>query len=76
MISDKYGMREQCGDAALYFSPQSVEEIQRAMSRLWEDEALSSVLIKKGLERASLWTQEDFNHCLQAILERVLAQVM
>ncbi|MGO8026485.1 glycosyltransferase family 4 protein [Rhizobium leguminosarum] len=75
LISDKYGMREQCGDAALYFSPQSVEEIQGAMSRLWEDEDLRSSLIKKGLERASLWKQEDFDHRLREILGRVLDRV-
>lgn len=68
-------MREQCGDAALYFSPQSVEEIQGAMSRLWEDEDLRSSLIKKGLERASLWKQEDFDHRLREILGRVLDRV-
>ena len=75
LISDKYGMREQCGDAALYFSPQSVEEIRDAMSRLWEDEDLRYSLIKKGLERASLWKQEDFDRRLRDILRRVLDQI-
>ena len=68
-------MREQCGDAALYFAPQSVEEIQSAMNRLWEDEDLHSSLIKKGLERASLWKQEDFDRRLKVILGRVLDQI-
>ncbi|WP_244471872.1 glycosyltransferase family 4 protein [Rhizobium phaseoli] len=75
LISDKYGMREQCGDAALYFAPQSIKEIQGAMNRLWEDEDLHTSLIKKGLERASLWKQEDFDRRLKVILGRVLDQI-
>lgn len=45
------------------------------MNRLWEDEDLRSALIKKGLERASLWKQEDFDRRLKLILGRVLDQI-
>jgi hypothetical protein len=34
-LSDVYGMREQMGDAALYFDPSSLPEIARVLEMLW-----------------------------------------
>ncbi len=43
-VSDIYAMREQLGDAALYFNPASVAEIAQTMERLWQDDSLCQEL--------------------------------
>lgn len=71
-VSDIYGMREQMGDAALYFNPESVTEITQVMERLWRDDALCRDLAQRGLVRAAQWTQRHFNARLQDILDAML----
>ena len=39
-VSDIDGMRDQMGDAALFFDPTSVPEMAQVMERLWRDDAL------------------------------------
>lgn len=74
-VSDVYGMREQVGDAALLFDPNSIEEIADIMSSLWNDDALCGSLSKRGTERIKLYRQEKFNERLQWIVERVLQMI-
>ncbi|MHB8772539.1 MAG: glycosyltransferase family 4 protein [Syntrophales bacterium] len=69
--SDIYGMREQLGDAAIYFDPSSTPEIASAVARLWSDDALCSALSKRGLARSAHWGQNQFNHALRNIIETV-----
>ena len=71
-VSDIYGMREQMGDAALYFNPGSVTEITQVMERLWRDDALCRDLAERGLVRVSQWTQAHFNERLRGIIDAVL----
>lgn len=59
-ISSIYAMPEQCGDAALYFSPDSYREIASCIERLWVNDELCSELVKKGQKRALEWTLEKF----------------
>lgn len=72
-ISDIYGMREQLGNAALYFNPNSVKEITTVMERLWQDDSLCMQLSKKGVARASVWNQRHFNNRLEDILTETMA---
>ena len=72
-ISRKYGMPEQCGDAALYFDPSSDEEIADVISRLWTDGAKCAELAARGRVRAFHFSQQTFNERLVAVLDRVLA---
>ncbi len=50
--SDCTVMPEICGDAALYFDPESVNSIKSAMERVLLDEDLKKRLSKTGLERS------------------------
>jgi len=70
-ISDKYGMPEQAGNAALLFNPASVASIANAIRRLWTDDALCADLSRKGLRRSRAWQPLHFKHRLRAILEEV-----
>jgi glycosyltransferase involved in cell wall biosynthesis len=72
-ISGTYGMREQSGDAAIYFNPESVEEIADCVRRLWADDKLCNRLIAKGKERTEQWGQTQFNQRLFEIIESMKA---
>jgi glycosyltransferase involved in cell wall biosynthesis len=71
-ISDIYGMREQLGEAALYFNPESVAEMAQIMERLWEDDALCQELARRGFIRTAQWTQSHFNERLRQIIDSML----
>jgi glycosyltransferase involved in cell wall biosynthesis len=72
-ISDIYGMRQQLGNAALYFNPNSVKEITTVMKRLWQDDSLCIELSKKGIAHVSAWNQRHFNTRLEDILTETMA---
>jgi glycosyltransferase involved in cell wall biosynthesis len=72
-ISGTYGMREQSGDAAIYFDPESVEEIAGCIRRLWSDDELCGKLIAKGKEKTGQWGQAQFNQRLFEIIRKVTA---
>ena len=71
-ISDIFGIREQLGDAAIYFNPESVDEIKNAMKLLWTDDSLCQNLSKKGVVQSERWNQERFNKKFETIINRVL----
>jgi len=71
--SDIYGMRQQLGNAALYFKPDSVTEIKSVMERLWQDDSLCKELSSKGFAHAANWNQDHFNRRLEYILTDTLA---
>lgn len=56
---------EVCGQAALYFDPNSLDSIGAAIVRLVEDADLRAKLRKAGLERAALLT---WDHAVQGLL--------
>jgi len=70
-VSDIYGMREQLGNAALFFNPSSIFEIAKAMLSLWKDDALCHELAGRGLDHHRQWNQEHFNTRFLAILDAV-----
>jgi glycosyltransferase involved in cell wall biosynthesis len=73
LISGTYGMPEQCGDAALYFSPDSVQEIAQAMIQLWQDDKTHSRLSQNGKRKIASWSQLQFNHRFAAIINQVFS---
>jgi glycosyltransferase involved in cell wall biosynthesis len=74
-VSDIYGMRQQMGDAALYFDPSSVGEIADVMERLWKDDPLCINLIHCGKALLDRWNQGPFNERFLEIIERVIGRV-
>ena len=58
MCSNRSSLPEVAGDAALYFDPESVEQISAAMERLLTDSALREQLIERGLRRACQFSWE------------------
>lgn len=71
-VSNIYGMPEQVGDAALLFDPTLVDDIARAISKLWSDNALCRSLADKGRRRAAAWGSPRFSEKLETILCHVL----
>jgi glycosyltransferase involved in cell wall biosynthesis len=71
-VSGIYGIPEQVGDAALLFDPRSVPEIAAAIRSLWLDDDLCRQLSARGMVRAELWGQKDFNASLQQIMSSIL----
>lgn len=67
-ISEIYGMRDQCKDAALYFNPLSIKEIGEAIKSLWEDDQLCKDLIVNGHLVYENWNQKHFNKGLLNII--------
>lgn len=68
ITSDIRGIREQAGDAALLVDPRSVEAIEEAIYRLWDDGSLRRVLAEQGRRRLKLYTPEDYRRRLTAIM--------
>jgi glycosyltransferase involved in cell wall biosynthesis len=50
---------EIAGDAALYFDPYSVEEIEKAIEKIVSDEKLRDSLIKLGYKRAEIFADNE-----------------
>jgi glycosyltransferase involved in cell wall biosynthesis len=71
-VSDIYGMREQMGDAALYFDPSSPSDIAHVMQRLWESDDLCKELSKKALIHSLHCGQDQFNKRFCHILQQIL----
>jgi glycosyltransferase involved in cell wall biosynthesis len=71
-ISAVYGMKEQLGDAALYFDPERPEDIANAIERLWADSALREQLIAKGWAHAARWNSAQFIERLEEIIHHAL----
>ncbi|MCQ4088808.1 glycosyltransferase family 1 protein [Saccharibacillus sp. JS10] len=68
-ISGIYGMPEQLGDAALFFDPNSVEEIADRIQTLWTNTKVSEELVQKGSRRSSDWGKTQFGENLMQIIE-------
>jgi glycosyltransferase involved in cell wall biosynthesis len=65
-------MPEVLGDAALFFNPNSTEEMSLAIRRMLEDEHLRNSFCQKGLERAKLFTSEKMAKRMLAIFDLVI----
>lgn len=69
IASNVAGAEEQLGDAALLVDPQDEHQIAFAIKSLYDDPELRQTLMRRGLERASKWTGEDYAKGLFAILD-------
>jgi glycosyltransferase involved in cell wall biosynthesis len=58
VVSNVASLPEVCGDAAYYVDPYSVESIAEGIEKVLTDEDLRGELVRRGLERAKLFTWE------------------
>lgn len=71
-ISDIYGMREQLGDAALYFNPADPRTIAGAVRRLWTEAELRAQLIERGRVKTRQWNPTKFHERLAEVVAAIL----
>ena len=71
-VSNIYGMREQFGDAALYFDPNDVNDIAEAIYVLWKKDTLLQQLIKNGHKKSLEWNKNEFSVRLASIINNCL----
>jgi glycosyltransferase involved in cell wall biosynthesis len=72
VVSNVASLPEVCGDAAYYVDPYSVESIAEGIYNVLTDESLRQSLIKKGLERAKLFSWEKAAKEHLKVFEEVL----
>jgi len=66
MCSDRSCLPEIAGDAAIYFDPDSVDEMSEVMEKVLGDSSLRQQLVERGLKRARRYSWEA---CARATLE-------
>jgi len=72
ITSNVTSMPEVAGDAALLIDPFDIEDIARAMLQLTENDELRITLIKKGLERATMFTWQQSSEKLWASIIKTI----
>ena len=58
-VSDLPVLKEVCGDAAIYFNPESEEDMAAKIINICEDNELRQSLISKGKERLKFFDKEE-----------------
>lgn len=71
VAADVPGLRETCGDAALYCDPSQPAEIAAQVLRIVEDKALATCFQEAGLRRAARYRWAD---AADALLDVIVAQ--
>jgi glycosyltransferase involved in cell wall biosynthesis len=69
--SNVAALPEVAGEAAIFFDPESVDDIARAVSRLWHDGKLRMRLVALGRERIKQFTCERIANETAAVYERI-----
>lgn len=69
--SNTTSLPEVAGDAALFFDPERPDDIAEKVSTICNDTALRESLIKKGFERAGLFTWERTSEKTLKVYEKV-----
>uniref|UniRef100_A0A7V5XFI1 Glycosyltransferase family 1 protein n=1 Tax=Thermodesulfobacterium geofontis TaxID=1295609 RepID=A0A7V5XFI1_9BACT len=72
VVSDTGGLPEVCGDAGIYCNPQDPYDIARAIYEVISSKELRGSLIKKGLERANLFSWEKTAREILNIVKELL----
>ncbi|MBI4849816.1 MAG: glycosyltransferase family 4 protein [Nitrospirae bacterium] len=72
VVSNTTSLPEVCGDAAYYIDPYDVESIAEGMYRVLTDEPLRRDLIRKGIERANIFSWEKSAREHMKVFEEVL----
>ena len=69
LCSNKYAMPEQCGDAALYFDPLNVDELQELMRQVLEDKEPCTKLKQNAKRRAKFFSVDKLAINLKSAIE-------
>ncbi|MGH7179628.1 MAG: glycosyltransferase family 4 protein [Tepidisphaeraceae bacterium] len=70
--SDRSSLPEVGGDAALYFDPEQPDDMAAKLSRILEDQALRTRLIRAGREREKQFTWESAARQTREFYQRIL----
>jgi glycosyltransferase involved in cell wall biosynthesis len=71
LVSDVYAMRDQLGDAALYFNPASAQDMADKIRAIWADDRLAKRLSLLGLAKADSHGQCLFDRRVSDILKQI-----
>jgi glycosyltransferase involved in cell wall biosynthesis len=71
LVSDIYAMRDQLGEAALYFDPTSAADMADKIRAIWTDNCLVERLSLAGLARSDSNGQVLFNERVGSILKKI-----
>ena len=74
IVSNKYAMCEQVGDAGLLCDPDSPEDIANCIMQVWGNEEKRKDMIVKGYEQCRKWTRKDFKRLVAKIVVRELME--
>jgi len=72
IISNNYGMNEQCEDAAIYFNPNSSLEIAIAIELLLTNNELRNNLLRNGIKIKEKFSQKRFETDIDNILQKLI----
>jgi len=72
IVSDKASVPEVCGDAAIYFNPESTDDLAKKMINLLNDQSLQDNLCHRGIERAKQFTWEKSIAQTVAVIQNLL----
>lgn len=72
IVSNRYAMPEQLGEAGLFFDPDSPEEIAEQIKKVWINNDLRLEMIERGYQRITQWTNKDFEEKLLKIVLNTL----
>jgi glycosyltransferase involved in cell wall biosynthesis len=72
IVSNKYAMPEQVGNAGLLVNPLDPQDIANKIDMIYKDENKRRQLIAKGIIISNMWKQEDFNKMLHGIIVTLL----
>lgn len=71
VVSNTTSMPEVCGNASLYFDPNSSTELSEVMSNLFENKTLKEELINKGISHAQQFNWENSAVQIVGILKKI-----
>jgi glycosyltransferase involved in cell wall biosynthesis len=69
-VSDIFAMREQVGEAGLYFNPAVPNDIASAIGCLWTDSNMRDSLRDKGFAMAARWNKKTFGNEIERIIHK------
>lgn len=70
LVSNMPAVEEQSGDAALFFDPDSPEDIAVQVRRVLNDVSLRAEMVRKGYERAKLFSFSNYRKTFFSILDK------
>jgi len=70
-VSKIYGMPDQLGNSAMYFNPNSVDELVNVLEILWEDDSFCHELIEIGIKWSNSWNFKKFSIQLKQIIDNI-----